>query len=151
VECSLRRLIFDFQGRRYQSSTRFIFFLSLVVGLVGGVYGIGGGAILAPFFVAHLGLPVHTIAGATLMGTFITSVVGVTFSQAVAPLYRGQGMEVAPDWLLGMLFGVGGMLGVYLGARTQRYVPARWLKVMLAVVLSSVALNYLWGYLVSLR
>lgn len=151
VECSIRRLVFDFQGRRYQSSTRFIFFLSLVVGLVGGVYGIGGGAILAPFFVAHLGLPVHTIAGATLMGTFITSVVGVTFSQAVAPLYRGQGMEVAPDWLLGVLFGVGGMLGVYLGARTQRYVPARWLKVMLAVVLTSVALNYLWGYLVSLR
>lgn len=151
IECSLRRLVFEFQGRRYESQTRFIFLLSLVVGLVGGVYGIGGGAILAPFFVAHLGLPVHTIAGATLMGTFITSVVGVAFSQSVAPFYRGKGVGVAPDWLLGALFGVGGMLGIYLGARTQRYVPARWLKGMLAVILMAVALNYLWGYLGSLR
>ena len=93
VECSLRRLIFDFRGRRYQSSTQFIFFLSLGVGLVGGIYGIGGGAIMAPILVSHVGLPVHTIAGATLMGTFLTSVVGVTFSQAVAPLYRGRGTE----------------------------------------------------------
>ena len=150
MECSLRRLVFDFQGHRYQSSTQFIFFLSLVVGLVGGIYGIGGGAILAPFFVAHLGLPVHTIAGATLMGTFLTSVVGVVFSQAVAPLYRGRGMAVAPDWLLGALFGLGGALGIYLGARTQRHVPAKWLKGMLAVVLTGVAANYLWGYLASL-
>jgi hypothetical protein len=59
-------------------------------------------------------------------------------------------MEVAPDWILGALFGVGGMLGIYLGARTQRYVPARLLKGMLAVILMSVALNYLWGYLSSL-
>ena len=151
VECSLRRLIFDFQGRRYQSSTQFIFLLSLAVGLVGGIYGIGGGAILAPFFVAPLGLPVHTIAGATLMGTFITSVVGVIFSQAVAPFYQSRGLAVAPDWLLGGFFGLGGMLGIYLGARTQRYVPARWLKAMLAVIMTSVALNYLWGYLSSLR
>jgi hypothetical protein len=151
IECSLRRLVFEFRGRRYESQTRFIFFLSLVVGLVGGVYGIGGGAILAPFFVAHLGLPVHTVAGATLMGTFITSIVGVAFSQSVAPFYHSRGMEVAPDWLLGGLFGVGGMLGIYLGARTQRYVPARWLKGMLAVILTVVALNYLWGYLASLR
>jgi uncharacterized protein len=150
VECSIRRLVFDFQGNRYECPTRFVFLLSLVVGMVGGIYGIGGGAIMAPFFVAHLGLPVHTIAGATLMGTFITSVAGVAFSHLIAPYYRGKGMEVAPDWQLGSLLGVGGMLGVYLGARTQRYMPARWLKIMLAAILMAVAVNYLWGYLSSL-
>ena len=37
----------------------------------------GGGAIMAPIFVAVFGLPVHAVAGAALMGTFVTSVVGV--------------------------------------------------------------------------
>ena len=151
LEFNIRRLVFDFQGRRYECPTRFIFMVSLVVGMVGGIYGIGGGALMAPFFVAHLGLPVHTIAGVTLMSTFITSVVGVAFSHLIAPFYRGKGMAVAPDWLLGSLFGVGGMLGIYLGARVQRFVPARWLRAMLAAVLLGIAVNYLWGYLASLR
>ena len=151
VEFNSRRLVFEFQGRRYECSTRFVFLISMIVGVVGGIYGIGGGAIIAPFFVTHLGLPVHTIAGATLMGTFITSVVGVAFSHMIAPLYRGRGTEVTPDWLLGSLLGAGGMLGIYLGARAQRFVPARWLKGMLALILLYVALNYLWGYLTLLR
>jgi uncharacterized membrane protein YfcA len=150
LEFNIRRLVFEFQGCRYECPTRFVFLLSLVVGIVGGIYGIGGGAIMAPFFVTHLGLPVHTVAGATLMGTFITSIVGVAFSHLVAPFYRGKGLAVAPDWRLGFLFGLGGMLGMYLGARTQRFVPARGLKGMLAALLSGIALNYLWGYLASL-
>jgi len=44
------------------------------VGIVGGVYGIGGGSIIAPFFVSFCGLPVYTVAGAALMGTFVTSI-----------------------------------------------------------------------------
>ena len=151
LEFNIRRLVFEFQGRRYECGTRFVFLVSLVVGMVGGIYGIGGGALMAPFFVAHLGLPVHTIAGATLMGTFLTSVVGVVFSQLIAPFYRSKGMAVAPDWLLGSLFGVGGMLGIYLGARVQRFVPAKWLKGMLTAILIGVALNYLWGYLAALK
>ncbi len=153
VRCSefnTRRLVFEFQGCRYECATRSIFLLSLVVGVVGGIYGIGGGAILAPFFVGIVGLPVHTIAGATLMGTFITSVCGVGFSELIAPLYRDRGLEVAPDWLLGSLFGAGGLVGTYLGARAQRFVPARRLKGMLSVILLAVALIYLWGYLSSL-
>lgn len=43
-----------------------IFTLSFVVGIVGGIYGIGGGAIIAPFFVTFFGLPVYTVAGAAL-------------------------------------------------------------------------------------
>ena len=97
---SWRRLCFTFAGQDYACSTPGIFGLSLAVGMVGGVYGIGGGAIVAPFFVAVFGLPVHAVAGAALMGTFVTSVVGVAFYQAIAPWYAGQ-LAVAPDWLLG--------------------------------------------------
>jgi membrane-associated HD superfamily phosphohydrolase len=71
----------------------------LIVGIIGGVYGIGGGAIVAPFFISFFGLPVYTVAGAALMGTFVTSVAGVIFFQLIAPYYPA--MAIAPDWQLG--------------------------------------------------
>ncbi len=141
---SLRRIAYEFYGEVYEFSTVGIFVLSLVVGVVGGVYGIGGGAIIAPFFVTVFRLPVYTVAGAALMGTFITSVAGVGFYQAIAPLYPE--MSVAPDWVLGLLFGVGGMAGMYLGARTQKHVPARAIKAMLAVVVLFTAGKYVLAF-----
>ncbi len=144
---SWRRLVFTFGGRTHACSTWGVFLMALAVGVVGGVYGIGGGAIIAPFFVAIYRLPVHAVAGAALMGTFVTSVVGVIFYQVVAPWYAGSGLAVAPDWLLGALFGLGGLAGMYLGARTQRLVPASWLKLMLGLILLGVAGRYIYGWL----
>ena len=143
-----RRFDFEFQGKTYSCRTDIIFLLSLVVGMIGGVYGIGGGAIIAPFFVAICGLPVYTVAGATLMGTFITSIVGVGFYQLIAPIfYESSELAVTPDWALGALFGIGGFLGMYLGARSQRFVPAGYLKLILGLILLTVSLTYILGYL----
>ena len=135
-----KRLGYTFYGERFDIPFWGIFALSSIVGIVGGIYGVGGGAIIAPFLVTFLGLPVYTVAGAALMGTFITSIAGVTFYQAIAPLYPN--MSVAPDWLLGFLFGLGGMAGMYLGARCQKYVPANAIKWMLAGTIVFTALKY---------
>ena len=137
---NLRRLGYTFYGKSFDISFWGIFALSFIVGIVGGIYGIGGGAIIAPFFVTFFGLPVYTIAGAALMGTFITSVAGVAFYMAIAPFYPG--MSVAPDWLLGILFGLGGMGGMYLGARCQKYVTAAAIKWMLACIITFTAAKY---------
>src|SRR3989339_514741 len=83
-------------------------------GIIGGAYGVGGGGIISPFLVSIFNLPVHTIAGATLAGTCITSLVGVLFFSAAKPMFGMQ--NVGPDWLLGSLFGLGGFFGIYLGA-----------------------------------
>ena len=80
-----KSLYYNFEGHTYQANTFSIISLSLIVGLIGGIYGIGGGAIIAPFFVTIFRLPIHTVAGASLMGTFITSAAGVVFFQI---LYR---------------------------------------------------------------
>ena len=143
-EFSTRRIAYTFQGTRYECPTMGIFALSFIVGIIGGTYGIGGGAIIAPFFVAWFGLPVHTISGATLMGTFLTSVAGVTFYMLIAPFYPDQ--SVAPDWLLGLMFGVGGVAGMYLGARCQKFVPAIAIKWMLGLVIVGTALKYVLEY-----
>jgi len=141
---NLKRLSYSFHGQVFEVSFWGIFILSLLVGIVGGIYGIGGGAIIAPFFVTLFGLPVYTVAGAALMGTFVTSVAGVAFYQAIAPFYPG--MSVAPDWPLGILFGVGGMAGMYLGARCQKFVPANAIKGMLAGIIIFTALKYIAAF-----
>ena len=50
---------------------------------------------------------------------------------------------MAPDWRLGILLGLGGMAGMYLGARCQKHVPARVLKYLLAGILLFTAARYL--------
>ena len=136
----LKRIEYEFYGERYNVPFLGIFSLSLVVGVVGGIYGIGGGAIVAPFFVSFYHLPVYTVAGAALMGTFVTSVAGVAFYQVLAWIYPE--MTIAPDWLLGSLFGVGGLAGMYLGARFQKYVPAKLIKWMLGAVILITGTRY---------
>jgi len=143
---SMTRVEYKFAGEIYSFSPAAVFCLTFVVGVVGGIYGIGGGAIVAPFFVAIFKMPVYTIAGAALMGTFITSVAGVIFYQALGMYYSSQ-MAVAPDWLLGALFGLGGFGGMYLGARCQKYVPVRVIKVILSGCILFVASKYVVEFL----
>jgi uncharacterized membrane protein YfcA len=137
---SLRKVEFDFAGETYSFSLPGVLALCFVVGIAGGAYGIGGGAIVAPLLVTFFRLPVHTIAAATLLGTFVSSVVGVFFYQILQLSFSN--MSIAPDWLLGALFGVGGSAGMYLGARCQRYVPARAIKLLLCTCVLLVALKY---------
>jgi uncharacterized membrane protein YfcA len=129
----LGRIEYSFYGETYGFSTVGIFALAFAVGIVGGIYGIGGGAIMAPFFVSVFSLPIYTVAGAALMGTLVTSVAGVVIFSL---------MGIGPDWLLGMLFGLGGAAGMYCGARVQKFVPARAIKVMLCVVILVTAVRY---------
>ena len=140
VSMSLHRVVYDFWDQRFSFSTPGMFVLALVVGVVGGTYGIGGGAIIAPFCVAVFGLPVYTVAGAALMGTFLTSIAGVFF-YSVVPV--GTGVPTSPDWLLGLLFGLGGFLGMYCGARFQKFVPQKMIKLMLGVIIVSLAARYI--------
>jgi uncharacterized membrane protein YfcA len=140
LSISLGRVQFEFWGQRFSFSCPGMFVLAFVVGIVGGTYGIGGGAIIAPFCVTVFRLPVYTVAGAALMGTFLTSVAGVFF-YSVVPVRAD--LATAPDWWLGSLFGVGGLLGMYCGARLQKYVPQKFIKLTLGVLILFLAIRYL--------
>jgi len=143
TQLSIRFLKYRFNGRSYQIKTPSVICLSLVVGLIGGIYGIGGGAIIAPFFVTIYKLPIHTVAGASLMGTFITSAAGVLFFQILSTSPLASAQQVAPDYRLGLLFGLGGAVGIYLGARAQRFFPAKTIKTILAAALLFTAGKYI--------
>jgi len=121
--------------------------LAFVVGIVGGIYGIGGGAIIAPFIVSVLRLPVYTVGGASLFGTLITSIAGVGFFELLALSPMTAGVPVRPDWLLGALFGIGGLAGTFVGARLQKYLPERLIRLSLGILVTGLALNYVGQFL----
>ena len=147
LSSSLNVIKYEFNEVQYSASTIGLLALSIIVGVVGGIYGIGGGAIIAPFLVAVFRLPVHTVAGAALLGTFMTSIAGVIFYTIIAPFYADTGLAITPDWMLGGMFGIGGAAGMYVGARLQRFIPARVIKAILALLMLFIAVKYIAGAL----
>ncbi len=143
IKFSFTNYTYEFYGETFSFNTIILFMLTFVVGIIGGTYGIGGGAIVAPFLMAIFGLPVYTIAGAALLGTFLTSIAGVIFYTIIAPMYAHTGLAIAPDWMLGALFGAGGFLGMYCGARVQKYMPAKTIKLILGLIIVLLALRYI--------
>jgi uncharacterized membrane protein YfcA len=116
-----------------------IWVLSLMVGTVGGIYGMGGGSILAPMLLA-LGYSAYEVAPATLSATFLTSIGGIVTYQVLQTTHGGA---IAPDWALGAFLGAGGFAGSYLGARLQRHLPERSLRRLLGVIACLVAARYI--------
>ncbi|RJQ13518.1 MAG: sulfite exporter TauE/SafE family protein [Nitrospiraceae bacterium] len=143
ISFSLARVEYEFWGERFSFSTPGMCFLAFIVGIIGGTYGIGGGAIIAPFCVAVFRLPVYTVAGAALMGTCLTSIAGVAFYSIIP---AKEGLATSPDWMLGFLFGAGGFIGMYLGARFQKFVPQKFIKLMLGLVILILAIKYIVQY-----
>ena len=143
VSLSLKKTRFDFKNATHAFSTGGLLGMAFVVGIVGGVYGIGGGSIIAPFLITIFKLPVYTIAGAVLLGTFASSVAGVAFYSLI-PI---DGAVAPPDWILGILFGVGGLLGMYFGAKMQKYISEKWIKLVLGIIVFFIAVRYILRFL----
>ena len=139
----LDRVGFTIMGKRYRFNHLSVLIPALVVGIVGGMYGIGGGALIAPFLITVIHLPVYAVAGAVLAANFMTSLAGVLFYSTI-PLY--QGTATPPDWLLGILFGMGGALGMYCGAKWQHRMPERSIKLILLAIVFIISAKYVWQY-----
>ncbi|MFF0059429.1 TSUP family transporter [Streptomyces microflavus] len=118
--------------------------LAVAVGVVGGVYGIGGGSLLGPILAAR-GLPMTRVAPAALAATFATSIAGAATYALLSLTTSG---EVAPDWGLGLACGLGGLIGGYLGARLQPRLPETALRLLLATLATAIGALYAFQALV---
>lgn len=126
------------EGPRPEPTPRMVTGLALTVGVVGGIYGIGGGSILGPVLVGR-GVPVAKVAPAALASTFATSIVGAS---TYALLSLAQSGSIAPDWSLGLACGVGGLIGGYVGARLQPRLPETLLRLLLGTLATTLGTLY---------
>jgi uncharacterized membrane protein YfcA len=114
--------------------------IAAAVGCVGGIYGIGGGAILAPILIGS-GRPPAEVAPATLASTFTSSVAGVVTFLVLATRHHGS---IAPDWGVGIALGIGGLVGGYTGARLQPHLPESVIRRLLGLLVLAIGIRYAW-------
>jgi hypothetical protein len=115
--------------------------LAAIVGCAGGIYGIGGGSILAPVLLGTGRRPAE-VAPAALASTFVTSVAGVLTFTILSLHQHGS---VAPDWPTGLALGAGGLAGAYTGARIQSRLPDVAIRRILGVLVITIGARYLWS------
>jgi len=135
----LRRSPLPQSGReRPRLRARTVRTLAFGVGIVGGIYGIGGGSVLGPILVGT-GMAVATVAPAALASTWVTSLVGVGAYAVISLEAPGT---VAPDWSLGLAMGLGGLVGGWVGASIQPHIPERVLRTVLGCLAVGLAIVY---------
>jgi uncharacterized protein len=113
--------------------------LAVVVGCVGGIYGIGGGSVLAPVLIGS-GRKPSEVAPAALAATLVTSVGGV-ITYTILSLH--QNVPAAPDWPTGVALGVGGLAGGYTGARIQSRMPDILIRRLVGILVIAIGAYYL--------
>lgn len=137
---------FHFSGESFSVSTPALMTVSLIVGLVGGIYGIGGAAIISPVLISLFNMPVYVASGAALMAGWASSLVGLFSYIFFWPWVSGQA-PIYPDLKLGLLFGLGGLVGVYIGSAVQRFLPPKPLKVCMLIMIVTMAAQNLGLFL----
>ena len=113
--------------------------LAATVGCVGGIYGIGGGSILAPILIGTGRRP-SEVAPAALASTFVTSVAGVITFTVLSIHQHGP---AAPDWPTGAALGIGGLAGAYTGARIQSRLPDALIRRLVGILVIVIGARYL--------
>jgi len=102
---------------------------SFVAGNVSSLLGIGGGVLKVPALNAWCGIPLRAAAATSAF------MIGVTATGG-AIIYLGRG-DLPPLAAAPAVLGV--QLGSWIGLRLAHRLPARWLKILLVVVLLLVA------------
>ena len=120
------------QVHRYEVHFSAGLLVSLGVGLISSLFGIGGGLILVPFLVIVFGAPM-IVATATAQFVFVwTAALGL--GEAAR---RGQLTE--PGLVVLAAMGAGVVLGAQFGVALGKRVPERVVKLLLALVIVGVA------------
>lgn len=141
--------------------------LGLLAGVMSGLFGIGGGAVLVPLLVLWLALQQHR-AHATSLAAIIVSLqmlLGLTPQEGTLTLtgaaavaaYVVLGVSTAvvgsvrhakngyTDWRLGVVLGAGGVVGAWLGASLALQLDADLLQRLFAIFLLLTGLQLLWS------
>lgn len=95
-----------------------IFAMGLTAGVISGLLGVGGGAVLVPMLVFFLGLTQHMAQGISLVYIIPTAIAGLI------QLHRKQ----LVDYRMAMYLAIGSVAGALLSANFVQYIPGSDLK-----------------------
>ncbi len=109
--------------------------LSVVIGISLGMLGGGGSILTVPILVYVAGMPAKEAIAASLFVVGVTSLAGV-----VSHARSGRVM-----WRTGLLFGLAGMVGAFVGGLVGGHAPGNWLLIAFALMMVATSLAMLRG------
>lgn len=109
--------------------------LGVVAGVLSGLMGVGGGVIMVPAMVLMFGFSQHAAEGTSLLIIIPTAIVG-----SIRHAKNGY-----TDWRLGMILGIGGVVGAWIGASVALQLDADLLQRLFAIFLLLTGAHLLWS------
>jgi uncharacterized membrane protein YfcA len=108
--------------------------ISVVVGFLGGLLGIGGGSLLVPAMILLFFFPPHIAVATSMLLLFLTSL-----TSSVAHIYMGN-----INWLYAAALIPGAWFGGKLGAYINQKLPSKTIVVLLRIVLIIVGVRLIY-------
>lgn len=146
VQKSFKSVTIRYWGETRRFNVAVMVLIGFGVGIIASALGVGGGFMLVPILVTFYGLPMYVIVAATIPFVITLSLTGLASYAVIVPWLTGE--RAAPDWSFGLFVACGAILGSWLSAKTQRFIPEKLLKPMLGFVTLIVGvlyvLNYFW-------
>lgn len=127
---------FTFAGQIFKYNTLSPFIIGFLVAIVSSSMGVGGGFLLVPYLSSMLGFPMFIVAGTSVLSILVTSAASISN-------YLAMGSKL--DWTMLSFEVVGIVIGTVLGAQLSKYIKAKYLKAVLAVVLTYIGIGYVFG------
>jgi uncharacterized membrane protein YfcA len=139
-EQPLRRSLIDASGQVYTYAPDMPIGLSIsfFVGIISGLFGIGGGIIHVPLMYSVLGVPVHIATATSHFILAITSLLGIIIFMGLKYI----------DLDYAIFLGVGSIIGAYIGAAISLRTQAVIIKKIIALCLILMAVRLIGGVLI---
>jgi hypothetical protein len=137
-----------FWGETWTVRPSTLFIIGFGVGIISSALGVGGGFLLVPILAMLYHLPMYVVVAATIPYVIVLSLVALITYSGIVPAITG--ISIAPEWAWGLFAASGGILGSWAAAKTQRFVPEYFLKVMLGAITSIAGLLYVLDMFVDL-
>lgn len=106
--------------------------IGAVVGMLVAIMGVGGGFLMVPAMIYLLGMPTQVVIGTSLM-----QIIFVTAAVTIMHAITTQSVDV----MLALLLLVGAVVGTRIGIRFGQKLKAEQLRVLLAIIVLSVAVK----------
>ncbi|MEZ5823975.1 MAG: sulfite exporter TauE/SafE family protein [Geminicoccaceae bacterium] len=103
--------------------------VSMVVGFLGAVMGVGGGFIMVPAMIYLIGMPTGVVVGTSLFQIAI-----VTTTTTYLHAYNNQTVDI----VLALLLIAGGVVGAQFGSRVGAFLKGEQLRILLALMVLAV-------------
>lgn len=127
IEITNRTRSFELDGESYQYNVPIIpaLILAVIVGMLSGLFGIGGGTISVPAMILLFGIPVQIAIGTSMFIILFISIVSST-----THIFLGN-----IEWAYVAFFVIGSYLGGRVGAKTSTLFKGKTLEWFLRIVI----------------